>query len=88
MDNAITGEITELLLRNEKIVLALRLAIQWKRFKIFCRNRKECKGCPYAIKAEQEGTIKYVCSSADNEVILFKIADAALEEFIKEGISI
>jgi len=80
------AEQIKLMLQDEKILIAMRVAIKWKGFKIFCRSRSECRGCPYAIECSLDGTKKYVCSVASDETILFEISDVARELFIKEGI--
>lgn len=76
----------KLLLDDENIVLALRVAIRWKAMKTFCRNRTSCAGCPYAIELSHNGARHYACSIASDEAILFKIADLAESMFIRKGI--
>jgi len=76
----------EILLGDDKVVLALRVVMRWKSLKLFCRNRKFCKGCPFAIEMERKGKKHYVCTIANDEAILFKLADVAESAFIKNGI--
>lgn len=73
---------------TDKTILALRLAIKWKNLKLFCRDRTSCNGCPYAITTTNGSVKRYMCSTATDETILFKIADVAQEELIKEGIQV
>jgi hypothetical protein len=62
----------------EKVFLGLRLAIKWKNFKLFCREHTHCGDCPHFQNK--------ICTIATDETVLFKIAEVALEFFVKEGI--
>lgn len=72
---------------DEKVILALKLAISWQDFKTFCKSRTSCKAnkelgidddCPYLEN--------HICSATSTEKILSKIADVAREYLTKEGL--
>ena len=65
---------------DTELIQALKLAVEWKDFKIFCAGRSTCKGCPYCEN--------HICSMTSTDKILTKIAKAAREYLIKEGIPI
>ena len=75
----LTDDVNEVILNtDEKVILALRLATEWKAFKIFCKERTTCKGCPYCVN--------HICSVTCTEKILFKIADVAQEYLEKNNL--
>jgi len=62
---------------TEKMHLALRLLVDWKDFKSFCKTRTTCIGCPYFTKI-------HTCSACSTETVLSKSAEVA-REYLKEN---
>ena len=65
---------------DDTVLLALRLAVRWRNFRIFCKERTTCHGCPYFVSK--------VCSMKDDQKVIFAIAKAAEKYLVKEGILI
>lgn len=61
---------------SEKMLLALRLAVQWHDLKQFCKERTSCEGCPYNGSK--------VCTVFTSDAVFEKIAFAA-EDYLAEN---
>lgn len=63
---------------TEKLLLSLRLAVQWRDLKQFCKERTSCSGCPYNDSK--------VCAVFTSDMIFEKIAFAAEDYLIENGL--
>ena len=60
---------------TEKVLYAMRLAVEFERMKRFCDNRTTCKGCPYwKLKA---------CNLISTDTVMEKVA-IIFREFLEE----
>jgi hypothetical protein len=72
---------------DEKVILALKLAVSWADFKTFCKSRTSCKACPKLDILEDCPYLEgHICSATSTEKILTKIAETAREYLLEKGL--
>ena len=63
---------------ERKILLAMRLVVEWQKLRSFCEGRTHCVGCPYNNSK--------LCATTTDSAILQKSADTFREYLLAKGV--